>query len=58
MNQQAKDILTILRACGYYDEELTANLLSVVDKKAGVDYLRKLDRKLKERRNKKPQEKI
>ena len=44
MNRQAKDILTILRVSGYYDSELTANLLSVVDEKASAKYLKDIDK--------------
>lgn len=43
MNKQAKEILSILKVCGYRDSELTANLLNVVDKEASTEYLNDLD---------------
>ena len=43
MNSQAKEILSILKVCGYRDSELTANLLNVVDKEASTEYLNDLD---------------
>lgn len=47
MNKKAKEILQTLQVCGIRDDQVTASLLSIVDKQGVKEYLDLLDEKAK-----------